>query len=297
MLATISAPVPCRHGPMRRCSSCPASRPTWTSGLLASHSKSTITVPQVVVDLVAQLELQPEQVVSATARLVEMIEDDPPAAQEIRTAGGVRQAVFLLKLSQAAGDQGIASAASRLLLHLAQDEINQDEICSLEGIPCLVDVVLSFARHEEDSPRSRSRSSRRELFERTEAVCSAAEALGLLAGRHAGDIARAGGVEVSSRLSNLSEPTVAPPGLQLLSPRQPPVWVHTWHASPSRRFCSRSSAEVTPRVSRWWWRSRCLACARRRTHAARRTRRTFPHRHRPLLLTDETWCGTRMRFC
>ena len=188
----------------RRCSSCPPCRPTWTAGgLLASHSKSTVTAAQVVVDLVAQLELQPEQVVDASARLVEVIEHDPPAAQEVRTAGGVRQAIFLLKLSQAAGDQRIASAASRLLLHLARDKINQDEICSLEGIPCLVDVVLSFAR-EEDSPRSRSRSSRRELLELTEAVRSAAETLGLLVGRHARSIARAGGVEVSNRLSNLS---------------------------------------------------------------------------------------------
>lgn len=201
----------CRHSPMRRCASCPPCRPaTWTSSLLASHSasvtkragpKSTATVPHArhsVADLVNSLSGTPVQVVSASARLVEAIEHDPGQQDGIATAGGLRSAVFLLKMSQAAGNQRIASAVSQLLLHLARDNPgNQDEICSLEGIPCLVDVVLSFEQASECSccPRSRSRSPGHELLEMTKAVRSAAEALGLLAGRHARAIARAGGVE------------------------------------------------------------------------------------------------------
>ena len=185
--------------------------------------QSTETVHQGVADLVEHLSCAraPAQVVRLSVRLVELIQHDGTATQEgIRAAGGVRSAVFLLKLSQAAGNHGIASAASRLLLHLARDNPgNQDEICSLACIPCLVDVALSL-RLENTRPRSRSCSPGREL---TEAVQSAVAALGVLAARHARPIARAGGIEASRRLSNLRA------SLQLRShpaPHLPSVSVH-----------------------------------------------------------------------
>ena len=208
--------------PFRRCSSCPPSRRTawlWpeaavntlprASSLLASHSvasslsapNSTKTTPRDVPGattfslLFSLLSRTPEQIVSASARLVDMIKHDSASQEGIRTAGGVRSAVTLLKLSQTAGNQRIANAASRLLLHLARDNPrNQDEICTLEGIPCLVDVVLTFVRLG-DSPQSPGK----ELLEMTESVRSAAVALGLLADRHARAIARAGGIQASDR--------------------------------------------------------------------------------------------------
>lgn len=129
-----------------------------------------------------------------------MLLDQAAALQDgIAREGGLRSAVFLLKMSVAAGDQRIASTASQLLIHLARDNpANQDEICKLEGIPCLVDVVATFGEVSESAcrPRSRSISPGRELLEIMEAVRLAAEALGLLAGRHAREIAREGGVEV-----------------------------------------------------------------------------------------------------
>lgn len=165
-----------------------------------------------IADLVDSLSGTPDAVVTASARLVETIEHDPAAQDRIAAAGGLRSAVFLLKMSQAAGNQRIASAASQLLLQLARDHPgNQDEICTLEGIPCLVDVVLSYEQALECSccPRSRSRSPGHELLEMTEAVRSASEALGLLAGRHARTIARAGGVEVlHSLLTRCNCPSV-----------------------------------------------------------------------------------------
>ena len=155
--------------------------------------RNTATVPhepcQSVADLVSSLSKRtPELVVSASARLIELLDQAAALQDGIAREGGLRSAVFLLKMSVAAGNQRIASAASQLLIHLARDNpANQDEICKLEGIPCLVDVVASFGEASESTchPRSRSFSPGRELLEITEAVRSAAEALGLLAGRHA----------------------------------------------------------------------------------------------------------------
>ena len=170
----------------------------------AVPKRNTATVPhepcQSVADLVSSLSKRtPELVVSASARLIELLDQAACLQDGIAREGGLRSAVFLLKMSVAAGNQRIASAASQLLIHLARDNpANQDEICKLEGIPCLVDVVESFGEASESTchPRSRSFSPGRELLEITEAVRSAAEALGLLASRHAREIARAGGVEV-----------------------------------------------------------------------------------------------------
>ena len=166
--------------------------------------RNTATVPheprQSVADLVSSLSRgAPDLVVSASARLIVLLDKAAALQDGIAREGGLRSAVFLLKMSVAAGNQRIASAASQLLLHLARDNpANQDEICKLEGIPCLVDVVATFGEASESTcrPQSRSSSHGRELLEITEAVRSAAEALGLLAGRHAREIARAGGVEV-----------------------------------------------------------------------------------------------------
>ena len=262
-----SSAVPCRHGPQRRCSSCPPPHPVRTSGLLASHSACMPSrlapatsshhvggMHSATVGSQCMLLTQaPEQVVSASARLVEMIDHDPTAQEEIRTAGGVRSAVFLLKLSQAAGNQRVANATSRLLLHLARDNSrNQDEICALDGIPCLVDVLLTFASQGDScscprSPGSCPQSPCRELLELTEAVQSAAEVLGLLAGRHARAIARAGGVEVSN-FTLEPAPRVPPPSDSSTSaPRLP---THLPRASPSRRSFSRCLATATARASR-----------------------------------------------
>ena len=103
-------------------------------------------------------------VISATATLTEMIRQDRAIQEEIRTAGGVRSAVFLHKLSQTTGNQRIANASSRLLLHLARDNPrNQDELSTFEGIT-LMDVVLRIARLG-DGPRHS-----RELLEMTRAA-------------------------------------------------------------------------------------------------------------------------------
>ena len=166
--------------------------------------RNTATVPheprQSVADLVSSLSRgAPDLVVSASARLIALLDKAASLQDGIAREGGLRSAVFLLKMSVAAGYQRIASAASQLLTHLARDNpANQDEICKLEGIPCLVDVVATFGEASESTCRPRSRSSSHgcELLEITEAVRSAAEALGLLAARHAREIARAGGVEV-----------------------------------------------------------------------------------------------------
>ena len=190
--------------PSKRCSSCPAMRRTswlWpevavktlprassllTSRTTAPHGSATAFSLQVEL-----LSGTPDQIVSASASLVAMIKHDAASQEGIRAAGGLRSAVTLLKLSQTAGNQRIANAASRLLLHLARDNPkNQDEIQGLNGIPCLVDVALTFARLG-DSPQSPGR----ELLEMTEAAKSAAVALGLLADRHARAIARAGGIK------------------------------------------------------------------------------------------------------
>ena len=105
-------------------------------------------------------------VLAAVSRLTEMIQHDAASQEEIRTAGGVRSTVFLLKLSQRAGNQRMAHAASRLLRHLARDNTrNQYEIRTLEAIPCLVDLVVSITRLG-DSPHS----SGSELAEMTRAA-------------------------------------------------------------------------------------------------------------------------------
>ena len=105
-------------------------------------------------------------VLAAAARLTEMIQHDAAAQEDIRTAGGVSSAVFLLKLSQRAGNQRMAHAASRLLRHLARDNArNQYEIRTLEAIPCLVDLVLSITSLGESS-----HSSNKGILEMTRAA-------------------------------------------------------------------------------------------------------------------------------
>ena len=90
--------------------------------------EAVVAADAVTTTISAQLELLSGSecnVVGAAAILTEMLQRDHHLGQavqeEIRTAGGVRSAVFLLKLSQTAGNQRIANAASRLLLHLARD--------------------------------------------------------------------------------------------------------------------------------------------------------------------------------
>lgn len=98
--------------------------------------EAVVATNDVTTTISAQLELLSGsecKVVGAAATLTEMIQRDQTVQEEIRTAGGIRSAVFLLKLSQAAGNQRIGNAASRLLLHLARDNVrNQDEISTSE---------------------------------------------------------------------------------------------------------------------------------------------------------------------
>ena len=226
--------------PSRRCSSCPAMRrSTWlwpevAVKTLPRRSSSNPTPesagmpsptaikrantdptesPTAFSLQVELLSRTPEQIMSASARLVSMIKHDTACQEGIRTAGGVRSAVTLLKLSQTAGNQRLTNAASRLLLHLARDNPrNQDEICTLEGIPCLVDVVLTFGRPgvESTTPTTEPQSPGRQLLEMTEAVRSAAVALGMLADRHARAIARAGGIKASDRASRTPSTSSSP---------------------------------------------------------------------------------------
>ena len=225
--------------PSRRCSSCPAMRrSTWlwpelavrtlprASSILTPESagmpsptairRANTDVTESPTAFSLQVELlsrTPEQIMSASARLVSMIRNDTACQEGIRTAGGVRSAVTLLKLSQTAGNQRLINAASRLLLHLARDNPrNQDEICTLDGIPCLVDVVLTFGRPgvESTTPTTEPRSPGRQLLEMTEAVRSATVALGMLADRHARAIARAGGIKASDRASRTPSTSSSP---------------------------------------------------------------------------------------
>ena len=204
--------------PTHRSASSPSRRPTkWSSGRIASHFAdraapiSILThyandVPterttdpdssaiQVQVELLSGCECS---VLSAAARLAEMITHSPQAKEGIRFAGGVRSAVFLLKLSQTAGNLRITNAASLLLLRLARDSPRvQDDICALEGIPCLMDVILSIGRGIGARARHSSGSELLEMTEMmTEAAFSAAMILGMLAERHTRAIARAGRTE------------------------------------------------------------------------------------------------------
>ena len=247
--------------------SCPQRRPTTRSsvplGLRLTPNDTAITSPKSImsarheVDSAAAISVQvellsraPEQAVSAAVRLTEMVERDRAALEEIRTAGGVRSAVFLLKLSQMAGHQRIANATSRLLLYLTRDcPRNQDEIRTLGGIPCLLDVVLSIARLGESRY-----ASDRELLEKTEAVRWAAMTLGLLADRHAHAIARVGAVDVSVRDDG------TPSLLPLIGELAPDTLLGTeLSLSFSRRSSSRCSAGATEKALRWRLRTRCPA--------------------------------------
>ena len=103
---------------------------------LDGDREAVMATEDVTTTIAAQLELLSGSecdVVGAAATLTEMIQRDQTMQEEIRTAGGIRSAVFLLKLSQTAGNQRIGNAASRLLLHLARDNArNQDEISTFE---------------------------------------------------------------------------------------------------------------------------------------------------------------------
>ena len=103
---------------------------------LDEDREAVMATEDVTTTIAAQLELLSGSecdVVGAAATLTEMIQRDQTVQEEIRTAGGIRSAVFLLKLSQTAGNQRIGNAASRLLLHLARDNArNQDEISTFE---------------------------------------------------------------------------------------------------------------------------------------------------------------------
>ena len=95
----------------------------------------------------AQLELLTGSecnVVRAATTLTEMIQRDHAVQEAIRIAGGIRSAVFLLKLGQAAGNPRIVKAASRLLVHLARGNArNQDK--SAPSNPKHVSVSLTSA--------------------------------------------------------------------------------------------------------------------------------------------------------
>ena len=93
----------------------------------------------------AQLELLTSSecnVVQAATTLTEMIQRDHAVQEAIRIAGGIRSAVFLLKLGQAAGNQRIVKAASRLLVHLARGNArNQDKIAPSKSKPVTVSLT------------------------------------------------------------------------------------------------------------------------------------------------------------
>ena len=86
--------------------------------LLSGSECNVVGAAATLTDMIQQDQAVHDQAVQEAARDLAM----PSAVQDlIRTAGGIRSAVFLLKLSQTAGNQRIATAASRLLLHLARD--------------------------------------------------------------------------------------------------------------------------------------------------------------------------------
>lgn len=147
---------------------------------LDENIEAVVAAEDVTVSISAQLELLTGSecnVVRAATTLTEMIQRDHAAQEAIRIAGGIRSAVFLLKLGQAAGNPRIVKAASRLLVHLARGNArNQDEIRTFEGEPhptspfegiALMDVVLRMARLQgaADCPRTG-----RELLEMTRAA-------------------------------------------------------------------------------------------------------------------------------
>ena len=94
----------------------------------------------------AQLELLTGSecnVVRAATTLTEMIQRDH--AVQDRIAGGIRSAVFLLKLGQAAGNPRIVKAASRLLVHLARGNArNQDKIAPSNPKPVTVSLTSTL---------------------------------------------------------------------------------------------------------------------------------------------------------
>ena len=96
----------------------------------------------------AQLELLTSSecnVVQAATTLTEMIQRDHAVQEAIRIAGGIRSAVFLLKLGQAAGNPRIVKAASRLLVHLARGNArNQDKIAPSNPKPVTVSLASAL---------------------------------------------------------------------------------------------------------------------------------------------------------
>jgi len=98
---------------------------------LDENIEAVVAAEDVTVSISAQLELLTGSecnVVRAATTLTEMIQRDHAAQEAIRIAGGIRSAVFLLKLGQAAGNPRIVKAASRLLVHLARGNArNQDK--------------------------------------------------------------------------------------------------------------------------------------------------------------------------
>ena len=96
----------------------------------------------------SQLELLTSSecnVVQAATTLTEMIQRDHAVQEAIRIAGGIRSAVFLLKLGQAAGNPRIVKAASRLLVHLARGNArNQDKIAPSNPKPVTVSLTSTL---------------------------------------------------------------------------------------------------------------------------------------------------------
>ena len=96
----------------------------------------------------SQLELLTSSecnVVRAATTLTEMIQRDHAVQEAIRIAGGIRSAVFLLKLGQAAGNPRIVKAASRLLVHLARGNArNQDKIAPSNPKPVTVSLASAL---------------------------------------------------------------------------------------------------------------------------------------------------------
>ena len=98
---------------------------------LDENVEAVVAAEDVPATISAQLELLTSSecnVVRAATTLTEMIQRDHAVQEAIRIAGGIRSAVFLLKLGQAAGNPRIVKAASRLLVHLARGNArNQDK--------------------------------------------------------------------------------------------------------------------------------------------------------------------------
>ena len=111
--------------------------------LAALTQSLLLAVPAGATLVVAPLERVQTRESDATT-LTEMIQRDHAVQEAIRIAGGIRSAVFLLKLGQAAGNPRIVKAASRLLVHLARGNArNQDKIAPSN--PKSVTVSLASA--------------------------------------------------------------------------------------------------------------------------------------------------------